>query len=117
MRCRRFLISKAFFKILDVHEADNRAQGTTLSENERKLVEEVRNTAEKIVNSGECYSYSGLKINGSDLIAIGFKGEEVGSTLNKILIDVIEGRTADDRDILLKKAAKMYERKEAGKRR
>ena len=108
---------KAFFKILDVHEADNRAQGTTLSENERKLVEEVRKTAEKIVNSGECYSYSGLKINGSDLIAIGFKGEEVGSTLNKILIDVIEGKTTDDRDILLKKAAKMYERKEARKRR
>ena len=74
-------------------------------------------TAEKIVNSGECYSYSGLKINGSDLIAIGFKGEEVGSTLNKILIDVIEGKTTDDRDILLKKAAKMYERKEARKRR
>ena len=108
---------KAFFKILDVHEADNMAQGTTLSEKERKLVEEVRNTAEKIVNRGECYSYSGLKINGSDLIAIGFKGEEVGSTLNKILIDVIEGRTADERDILLKKAADTYARKKAGKRR
>ena len=108
---------KAFFKLLDVHEADNMAQGTTLSENERKLVEEVRKTAEGIVKRGVCYSYSGLKINGSDLVAIGFKGEEVGKTLNKILIDVIEGKTPDEREVLLKKAEKAYARKEAGKSR
>ena len=102
---------KAFFKILDVHMADNLAQGTALSENERKTVEQVRKTALRIIGRGDCYSLKTLGIDGEDLVKIGFKGEEVGETLNKLLRDVIDGRLPNNRDALYGKSVDMYERK------
>ena len=101
---------KAFFKILDVHSADNQAQGTTLSAAEKKVVEQVTATAENIVKRGDCYSYSALKINGSDLARIGFRGEEIGVIMKRLLFDVIDGKLTNDGASLKAAAVKAYER-------
>lgn len=67
-------------------------------------------TAENIVKRGDCYSYSALKINGSDLARIGFRGEEIGVIMKRLLFDVIDGKLTNDGASLKAAAVKAYER-------
>jgi len=61
---------------------------------------------EEIITSGECYSLSGLAVNGSDLIAHGHSpGKELGETLKKLLCHVVEHPEDNVREILLMRSA------------
>lgn len=44
---------------------------------------------ERVINSGEPYSVKHLKINGDDLVKLGFKGEEIGNILEYLRKAVI----------------------------
>ena len=60
------------------------------------------NIFNEIIENDECYSLKQLKINGDDLIAIGIQqGKEVGSMLNHVLNEVINGEIENDKDKLL----------------
>ena len=66
-------------------------------------IDKLLETAEDIINKKECYSLKDLKINGSDLKKLGYKGEKIGEKLNRILNEVIENKLENDREILLNK--------------
>lgn len=51
-----------------------------------------------------CLSVSSLKVGGRELQNIGIIGADIGITLNRLLCEVIEGRTANDSDALIKRA-------------
>ncbi len=50
----------------------------------------IKSELENILSLNECYSISGLDINGNDLLSLGFKGKQIGKTLNLLLDAVIE---------------------------
>jgi len=54
-----------------------------------------------VIESGAAYSLRQLKINGGDLISVGFRGEGVGSELDRLLGLVIEGECKNDKELLL----------------
>ena len=68
------------------------------------IAEKVLNIAETAIKNGECYSLKTLKINGSDIIKLGYSGEAVGRILNRVLSEVRAGSLKNDRAALLKKA-------------
>lgn len=55
----------------------------------------------KILKSGECFSMSRLAVNGNDLMALGFKGKQLGETLDFLLEYVIDFPENNNRDLLL----------------
>lgn len=56
----------------------------------------------RVINSGEPYSISHLKINGNDLINMGYKGEEIGKILEHLRKVVIINPQKNTKENLLK---------------
>lgn len=74
--------------------------------NTKKLYEIVQ----EIMIKDECFCLKDLKIKGNDLIKLGFKGKEVGKTLQKILEKVIQGEIENTPECLLAKASYFFSR-------
>ena len=60
--------------------------------------------SDEIIANAEPYSVKDLKINGFDLINLGFKGKVIGNILSAVLEMVIDGKLENEKDILLKYA-------------
>ena len=116
----RFKIKKAlnkfgeknFFRLIKIKLADNHAQATQLALNECDTVNKLKELAEDIVKSEECFSLKTLKVDGKDASEVGFKGKEIGEVLDTILSDVMAGNIPNDRQALMKSLMKRKERKD-----
>lgn len=73
-----------------------------LGDAESFVIEELN----QILEDGEPYRLSELKINGNDIKALGISGEAVGKTLEKLLIKVICGEVRNEREALLSAVTK-----------
>ncbi len=51
---------------------------------------------DEILNQQECFSIKDLKINGNDLIKLGYKGKQIGKILNALLDMVINEKLKND---------------------
>ena len=47
-----------------------------------------------------------LKINGNDILSLGYKNKEVGQMLNKILYEVIKNPKLNNKDQIIEKYTK-----------
>lgn len=93
---------KDFRDLLKVKEADIKAQSPQLYESRHIELLNAENELNIILNEKQCFKLKDLKINGRDLIDIGFsKGEKIGMVLNKLLNLVIENPELNDREYLL----------------
>mgnify|MGYP000300435547 CR=1 FL=1 len=62
---------------------------------------EIQALLEDILASGECYSLDRLAVNGDELVALGYRGREVGRALEFLLEHVIDNPNENERNILL----------------
>lgn len=95
-----------FLMLLDVKRADVMAQ--SLYQREQKLEDIVitRRLYEEIKADKECLSIKDLKINGQDLMGIGYpQGACIGQELKRLLELVLDDPAINDKDVLRKKAA------------
>ena len=76
-----------------------KSNGSITPETEKEILLKIN----EIIDNNECYSLATLAVNGSDLSAIGIKGKKIGETLNRLLNEVMEGTTANNKDDLLDK--------------
>ncbi|MBR2916915.1 MAG: CCA tRNA nucleotidyltransferase [Clostridia bacterium] len=93
--------------LFEVKISDNLAKNRNFP---ARLVEakEGRAILRKIITNNECYSLSQLDIKGDDLIKAGFpKSPELGDTLDKLLLSVIEEKCQNKKEELLKLAKEM----------
>ncbi len=90
-----------FFDLLKVKRADNLAQNPECFWLDK--LDKMESIAKEIVEEN-CFTLSALKINGNDLISLGFKGKEIGNTLNLLLKEVIEETLANNKEALIKRA-------------
>lgn len=63
--------------------------------------------SERIVSSDMCRNLGMLNISGSDLIALGMKGESIGKTLKGLLEMVLRDEIENNRDLLICKAKEL----------
>jgi hypothetical protein len=54
-----------------------------------------------VLDSGLCFSLSGLPVRGGDLLPLGFSGPAVGEAMNRLLLHVIRHPEDNQRDKLL----------------
>lgn len=68
-----------------------------------KKVDEIIDILNEIEENNECYTIKNLKVNGRDIMSLGYKNKEVGEVLNYLLEIVIEDYTVNKKDVLIKK--------------
>ncbi len=94
-------------KLLDIRVQDVKAQSTEFLKPRLEKIEKIRKTIDEIVAKEEAFQVKDLKINGDDLIGLGFKpSKELGNCLNNLLDMVIENPELNDKEILLGLAGK-----------
>jgi len=98
-----------FHTLISVMEADTLAHSKWSIKKRMQHVHQIRDTGNKILESGECYSLEGLAIGGKDLEALGFRGPKIGELLKFTLNKVIDGEWKNDAVVLLSELEKLPE--------
>ena len=66
-------------------------------------LEKVHQVYEEILKRQDCISLKQLKVTGKDLIAAGMQpGKEIGEVLNKMLADVLEEPSHNEKEYLMR---------------
>ncbi|MGN0977476.1 MAG: CCA tRNA nucleotidyltransferase [Faecousia sp.] len=92
-------------KLLSLQEADMGSKGTGNQE-ELEQFAQVRSLLEEIREENACLRVTDLKINGRDLLAMGYEGKAVGDCLNALLEQVLDETLPNEREALLRAAEK-----------
>lgn len=80
-----------FIDLLKVQEADKKGQNPEFLKDSLENLHKIKEIYTDIINREQCLSVKDLKINGRDLIALGFsQGKEIGNILEKLLYAVLE---------------------------
>ena len=90
--------------LIAVKRADKLGQNPKMTGEELQNLVTTESLVDEIIANAEPYSVKDLKINGFDLINLGFKGKEIGDILSAVLEMVIDGKLENEKDILLKYA-------------
>lgn len=102
-----------FLKLLILQEADNRAKNPSFLPEKLARLDSVYNKYQRIIAEGQPYTMQHLKINGRDLIKLGFKtGREVGDTLKGLLDEVLIDPSLNSREYLIKRAIQMKRKRD-----
>ena len=89
------------YDLIEIKRCDNSAQNPDYYRGDEfygKTLEMI----DEIIGGKECFSVKDLKINGNDLLRMGYKGKEIGETLRICLDGVIDGRIKNDYEEILK---------------
>ena len=93
-------------ELLQLQEADMRSKGTGEPQDFDQF-RRIRVLLEEIRAENACLTLKDLAVNGQDMLALGLKGPQIGTTLNALLDAVLEERLPNDREALLRYAGEM----------
>lgn len=99
-------------RLLTVEECDKKAQTINKDSLETfRIITNVREKINEVIEEENCFSLKDLAINGNDLKNIGIKeGKEIGIILNLLLENVLENPENNSREKLLKIAENLKEK-------
>lgn len=92
---------KGFFDLVALCRADNMAQAEAYRYRQEHY-DEVERIAREILAGDNCFTLKSLAVNGHDLMAIGYKGREVGNALQMLLEAVMDEKVENEKEALLK---------------
>ena len=85
-----------------MQKADRRAQSAYQQEEKLETIKKAELLYEEVKNAGECTSLKMLKINGKDLLELGYEpGKKIGEVLNRLLELVLENPELNERETLI----------------
>lgn len=85
------------YDLIHIKYCDNSAQNPLFFRGE-DFYKTTSSIIDEIISQQECFSIKDLKINGNDLIDMGFKGKKIGIILEKVLECVINEKIKNDYD-------------------
>ena len=90
-------------RLIELHKADTRGQSAICA---GRIVEydAVAAVLDEILNEKECFSLKDLAVNGTDMMALGLAGRDIGRALNACLTAVMEEKLPNERAALLEYA-------------
>ncbi len=83
--------------LIQIKYCDNSAQKPEYFRGD-EFYEKTYDMINEILNEQECFSVKDLKINGNDLISLGYKGKEIGKILDTVLDLVISDKLKNEID-------------------
>lgn len=86
---------------IDVKIADLGSHNLQLSQEEIDTLYKIRQLTAAIIESGEPYQISDLKINGSDVKSLGYSGKQIAEVLNYLLEQVIDDPSKNNESTLI----------------
>ena len=91
---------EAMEQLLILQEADMGGKGTGKPA-EMAQFEAIRNLISEIQAENACLSLKDLAINGRDLMALGYTGKDIGTTLQSLLDAVLDERLPNEKEALI----------------
>ena len=101
---------ETFFDLIRLQRADNLAQSEKFRFRQKNF-DCLEKTAEKILEQNDCFSLKKLAVNGNDMLSLGLCGKEIGAMLDFLVEQVIEGKTANEKPLLLEAAKREKEKR------
>lgn len=92
---------KAFYDLLTLRQADIFAQADQYRDERVKDIDICRHELFVLLRTKPCFSLKDLAVNGHDMMAMGFKGEEIGQRLRYYLNLVILDKCENTKEALL----------------
>lgn len=96
---------QGFFELLALCRADNMGQAEAYRVRQRHY-DDIEKTARELLAGESCFSLKDLAVNGHDLVALGYKGREIGRILDGLLEAVMDEQVENSREALLKRIEK-----------
>lgn len=93
-------------QLTEVKRADNLGQSPEFRPRLRE-VERGSEILDALLARDACFSLKQLAVNGRDLLALGFRGPEIGAALNRLLSGVVDEKLPNEKSALLS-AAQTY---------
>ena len=90
-------------RLLAVKRADNLAQAPEFHTTQAEI-DKFEAMMEQLLAEDACFSRKNLAVNGKDLTDIGYRGKRVGTILQTLLEQVVDGELPNNREILLRRA-------------
>lgn len=91
-----------FRKLLLFRIGDIKGQSSYMQKEKLLFIQKTKSNFNEILKYDEAFKISDLKINGNDLLKLGFKDKDIGIILNELLTLVIEQKIINSKDQLLK---------------
>ncbi len=95
-----------FDKLLLVKEGDCKGHAMCLFEPRMEELSNLWRIRDTVIEQQQCFSLRNLTINGDDILSLGFHGKAVEEQLQWVLNEVIDGRLANEKEVLLTAIAK-----------
>ena len=103
----RVLGDDLIFDFIDFQISDLKSHNMEYASSEIQALEEIREIAKDIIAKKEAFSIKDLKINGYDLINLGYQGKQISEMLEKLLAEVIANPAKNEKEILISIAQRM----------
>ena len=90
-------------RLIELHKADTRGQSAICAGRIAEY-DAVAAVLDEILSEKECFSLRNLAVNGTDMMALGLTGRDIGRALNACLTAVMEEKLPNERGALLEYA-------------
>ncbi len=96
---------RLFFMLMELKIADNLAQNPEFLRVDK--FERIKSIAREIILKNQCFSLKNMNVSGNDILSLGYSpSKKIGECLEYLLDMVIDEKTANEKDALLKEAKK-----------
>lgn len=92
---------EGFFDLLSLIRGDNLALAPEFHDRQA-IYDTLEEIARQILSEKQCFSLKDLAVKGGDLAVLGLRGKEIGEGLQLLLTAVMEEKTKNDKESLLK---------------
>ncbi len=89
-----------FFRLMAVKRADNLAQHSDYRWVQREI-DRAETLARELLDRGQCLTVRQLSVDGRDLMALGYRGKEIGQAQQRLLSRVLDQTLPNRREALL----------------
>ena len=102
----RELDEELIFDFIELKIADLSTHNLTLAKSEIEELRKIKGIVREVIDSGEPYKISHLKINGADLVNIGLERNQISEELERLAVLVSDDPGLNNRDDLINQATR-----------
>lgn len=95
------------FEILLVQKFDNQAKAPTVMSEKNEIIDQAIGILQDMEQREEVFSIPYLKVNGKDMITLGYKDKDIGTVLERLVQHIVHHQDENSKERLLKLAGGM----------